>query len=274
MSVSLLRLADKRIALFYVRKRSLQDCRVVMRISTDEAASFGPPVECITDEVGYYVLNNDRVVQLASGRLIVPVAMHNSPAQDKPDWAGKVMCYLSDDVGKTWHRGKTVLMGPERDGKRVTTQEPGVVPLPRGRLMMYCRTDAGCQFVSFSEDEGESWSPWQTSTLKSPLSPATIERVPWSGKLLCVWNDHGGQHIFPVGKRTPLCAAVSSDEPIAWSPSRVLESNLDGWYCYTAMAFIGDRVLLAYCAGDTQVGRLNRLKVIALKRDWVDNLAQ
>ncbi len=104
MSVSLLRLADQRIALFYVRKRSLQDCRVVMRISTDEAGSFGPPIECITDEVGYYVLNNDRVVQLQSGRLIAPVAMHHSPAQEKPDWAGRVMCYLSDDVGATWRR--------------------------------------------------------------------------------------------------------------------------------------------------------------------------
>ncbi|MEA1952605.1 MAG: sialidase family protein [Planctomycetota bacterium] len=37
MSVSLLRLQDGRIALFYARKNSHTDCRPIMRISTDEA---------------------------------------------------------------------------------------------------------------------------------------------------------------------------------------------------------------------------------------------
>ena len=80
MSVSLLRLTDGRIALFYLRKQSLEDCRPVMRISTDDTATFGPPQMCIEDEVGYYVLNNDRAVQLKNGRLVLPVAIHNKPA--------------------------------------------------------------------------------------------------------------------------------------------------------------------------------------------------
>src|SRR6187401_2555630 len=60
MSVSLLRLQDGSLALFYLRKNSLADCRPLMRISTDEAKTWSPPRECITDHVGYYVLNNDR----------------------------------------------------------------------------------------------------------------------------------------------------------------------------------------------------------------------
>jgi len=36
MSVSLLRLSDGRIALFYLRKNSFLDCRPYMRVSTDE----------------------------------------------------------------------------------------------------------------------------------------------------------------------------------------------------------------------------------------------
>ncbi len=168
----------------------------------------------------------------------------------------------------------TVLTGPLLDGKRTTTQEPGVVPLQDGRLMMFCRTNAGSQFLSYSQDDGDHWSPWQPSTLQSPLSPATIQRVPWSGKLLGVWNDHRGRHLFPPGKRTPLCVSVSQDDGLTWGPSRVLEPNLDGWYCYTAMEFIGQRLILAYCAGDTQVGRLNRLKVIALDQAWIDRLSQ
>ncbi len=292
MSVSLLRLADGRIALFYCRKRSLEDCRVLMRVSSDETATFGPATECITDEVGYYVLNNDRVVQLASGRLVVPVALHNKPGQERPDWAGRVMCYLSDDIGKTWRRSDSVLTGHAPDGQRLTVQEPGVVQLNDGRVMMFCRTNGGCQYVSFSRDQGVTWTQLEPSALKSPVSPATIERIPWSaetgaaetgaaktgaakteaGELLCVWNDHSGFHPFPAGKRTPLCIAASADEGKSWASSRIIERNPNGWYCYTAMMFMDDQIVLAYCAGDTKVGGLNRLKVTSLSRSWLEQL--
>ncbi|MCH5378175.1 MAG: glycoside hydrolase [Planctomycetes bacterium] len=273
MSVSLLRLADSRIALFYMNKQSIQDCRPVMRISTDECRTFGPPVACITDEIGYYVLNNDRAVQLSDRRLVLPVAMHNKPGQAQPDWAGRVMCYLSDDIGRTWRRSKSVLIGRSPEGNRVTVQEPGVVELQNGRLMMFCRTNAGSQYVSFSEDHGDTWSELRASNLRSPLSPASIERIPWSGELLCVWNDHSGVHAFPAGKRTPLCLAISRDDGGSWSRSRVIEPDPDGWYCYTAITCVGDQVLLAYCAGDSKVGRLNRLKVVSLSRELLNQLS-
>ena len=79
MSVSLLRLANGEIALFYLRKTSEEDCRPLMCLSTDEAQTWSEPTVCITDEVGYYVLNNDRAVQLHSGRLVLPVAWHQGP---------------------------------------------------------------------------------------------------------------------------------------------------------------------------------------------------
>jgi sialidase-1 len=86
MSVSLLRLQGGEIALFYLRKNSEKDCRPVMRLSTDEGETWGPPMMCITDEIGYYVLNNDRVIQLKSGRLVAPVCLHtvkDSPEMDR-----------------------------------------------------------------------------------------------------------------------------------------------------------------------------------------------
>ena len=69
MSVSLLRLLDGRIALFYARKNSLTDCRPVVRFSADEGQNWSDAVPVIADDdVGYFVLNNDRVVQLTGGR--------------------------------------------------------------------------------------------------------------------------------------------------------------------------------------------------------------
>jgi hypothetical protein len=263
MSVSLLRLAAGEIAFLYLRKTSDEDCRPMMCLSTDEAKTWSEPRCCITDEVGYYVLNNDRAVQLGSGRLILPVAWHQGPGRPR-DSAGVIMCYLSDDNGKTWRRGRDTFKGFAPDGKRITLQEPGVAELKDGRLMMFIRTDAGSQYICHSPDGGETWSKPVPSSLASPLSPASIERNPRTGDLLCIWNDHSGAHPYPKDRRTPLCLAVSKDEGQTWSPSRVLEDNPDGWYCYTAISFIDHRVLLAYCAGDKQVGGLNRLKVATI----------
>ncbi len=266
MSVSLLRLANGEISLFYLRKTSREDCRPVVRISTDEARTWSTPTVCITDELGYYVLNNDRAVQLHNGRLILPVAWHQGPGQPR-DTAGVIMCYLSDDNAKTWRRSRDAFKGYAPDGQRITVQEPGVVELQDGRLMMFIRTNAGSQYFCHSQDGGETWSKAQPSALASPLSPASIERVPWTGDLLCVWNDHSGEHPFPTGRRTPLCVALSQDEGQTWSRSRIIEENPDGWYCYTSITFVKDRMLLAYCAGDRQVGGLNRLKVLSISKD-------
>ena len=272
MSVSLLRLASGEIALFYLRKTSKEDCRPLMCISTDEAETWSKPTVCITDEVGYYVLNNDRAMQLQSGRLILPVAWHQAPGQAR-DTAGVIMCYLSDDNGKTWRRSKDSFKGYSPDGQRIIVQEPGVVELKDGRLMMFMRTNAGSQYVCYSQDAGEMWTKPKPSNLASPLSPASIERIPWTGDLLCVWNDHSGTHEYPAGRRTPLCLAISKDEGKTWSTSRIIEGNPDGWYCYTAITFVRNRALLAYCAGDKEIGGLNRLKVLALSRDWLTSLS-
>ena len=69
MSVSLLRLKNEEIALFYIKKNSNEDCIPMMRISVDEAKTWSDPVPCITDKQGYFVLNNDRVIQLENGRI-------------------------------------------------------------------------------------------------------------------------------------------------------------------------------------------------------------
>jgi sialidase-1 len=268
MSVSLLRLASDEIALFYLRKASAEDCRPLMRLSTDEAETWSTPTLCIPDAVGYYVLNNDRAVQLRSGRLLLPVALHRSPG-GAWDPAGVITCYLSDDGGQTWRCSGGMFRGYAPNGRRITLQEPGVVELKDGRLLMYLRTDAGSQYVCHSSDGGRSWSKPGPSALASPLSPASIARIPWTGDLVCVWNDHSGAHPYPAGRRTPLCVAVSRDEGATWSRSEVIEADPTGWYCYTSITFAKDRMLLAYCAGDQKVGGLNRLKVLALPKDWL-----
>ena len=175
--------------------------------------------------------------------------------------------YFSDDNGWTWRKDNTFITPPSQ--RKLTLQENGVVELKDGRLWMYMRTTHGYQYGCYSSDSGLNWSDPKPTNLASPCSPATIERIAWTGDLVCVWNDHSGVHPFPTGRRTPLCVAISKDDGRTWSKSRVIESNPDGWYCYTSITFVKARMLLAYCAGDKKVGGLNRLKVLALPRDWL-----
>ena len=252
MSVSLLRLQSGEIALFYLLKNSTKDCRPVMRRSFDEGKTWSEPVCCITDRIGYYVLNNDRVIQLRDGRLLFAVSQHTFP-DGKFDNKGVVTTYSSDDNGATWRRGKSELKVVSPSGRQYAAQEPGVVELKDGGVLLWIRTGAGCQFMSRSADRGETWSVPQPSWLRSPVSPASIKRLPSTGDLLAVWNNHEGRFDLKRGgwngPRTPLATAISRDDGITWQGARLLEDDPKGHFCYIAVEPLADgTVLLGYCA--------------------------
>jgi sialidase-1 len=267
MSVSLLRLQNGKIALFYARKNSIDDCIPMMRISTDEAATWSEATPCITDRKGYFVLNNNRVVQLETGRLVIPVALHETPPGAGFNGKGRLFTYYSDDNGISWKVSQEVA-----NPNAVTQQEPGLIPLKDNQLMMVIRTDAGVQYAAYSKDQGQTWSPSQPTTIVSPVSPATIARIPATGDLLMVWNNNDNKEGNPIkGRRTPLNIAVSKDEGKTWQHVKNLEADPDGWYCYTAIHFVGkDGVLLSYCAGNRPKGTgLSVTNVTRLNLNWI-----
>jgi Neuraminidase (sialidase) len=255
MSVSLLRLKSGGIALFYLRKNSLQDCRPVMRLSKDEGATWSAPTDCITNDLGYYVLNNSRVIQREGGRLVMPLAYHG--ANGKKLEPGQVVVLLSDDEGKSWRRSGSVL-SEDSAGARQNFMEPGVVELEGDHLLMVIRTKLGCQYFSESSDGGKIWSAPRPSSLLSPEAPATIVRIPGTTNLLAVWNDQYNQteayRRSQPPRRTPLAIAISRDAGRTWDNHHVIEDQPGHGYCYTAVAFAGDRVLLAYCAHASRYG--------------------
>lgn len=266
MSVSLLRLQNGSIALFYLLKNSTEDCIPMMRISTDEAKTWSDPIKCIQDKKGYFVLNNDRVIQLKDGRLMMAVALHNVPGGEFVN-KGDLYAYYSDDNGETWNSS-----GKVPNSTDIVTQEPGLIELEDGRVMMYIRASGGVQQLSFSLDRGESWSPIQSSNIPSPLSPATIEKVPSTGDWLMVWNNNDGSDINLKGKRTPLTVAISNDEGASWEYVKNIENDPDGWYCYIAVYFIekSENTLLGYCAGDRPSGTgLSVTDITKLNTDWI-----
>ena len=264
MSVSLLRLKNGQIALFYLKKNSTSDCIPMMRISKDETETWSEPHPCITDKAGYFVLNNSRVIQLKSGRILFAVSLHQLPGQTKMSPRGNLWSYYSDDNGKTFHAGSEV---PNPD--TIVTQEPGVVELKNGNILMFIRTNAGVQCLSYSKDKGVTWSHVELSTLKSPVSPASIKRIPSTGDLLLIWNNNGGDNPATKGKRTPLTMAISKDEGKTWTHIKDVENDPAGWYCYIAISFSGKNVLLGYCATQPPYSHLQSTHITRLSLDWI-----
>lgn len=275
MSVSMLRLQDGRIALFYLVKNGFHDCRLRVRTSTDECQTWSAPVLCIPAP-GYFVVNNDRIVQLESGRLVIPAAYHRSIDEDRHAWKsfdgrGIAMFFLSDDGGTTWREAKTWWALPAVSSSGL--QEPGVVELKNGQLYAFCRTSTGRQWELRSDDRGETWSAPVESPFYSPTSPLSIERIPATGDLLAIWNDRTeGRYNLPQPEksgwgRTPLAAAISQDEGQTWKNFRLLEDDPNRGFCYIAIHFHDDAVLLAYCAGGIEgigVLELQRLRRVGI----------
>ena len=271
MSVSLLRMENGDIGLFYLERRGETDMRMMLRRSADEGRTWTDPAICMPNS-GYYVVNNDRVLRLCSGRILLPAALHRLSLRDdgstRFDSRADFLCVYSDDDGRTWREGagKCALApaGPSQTG----LQEPGVVELEPGMLWAWARTDLGRQYETFSLDGGETWTPAAPSAFTGPMSPLPIKRLP-DGSLLAVYNPiplyNGRPEIVNgvwTGGRTPLCLArmrnrtQSAPHPIA------IEDDPASGYCYVSIFPAKDGVLLSYCAGGPNDGScLNRLRI-------------
>lgn len=276
MSVSLLRLQNGRIAMVYLEKSAIPgwenfvDCRPKIIFSDDETASWSAPVEIANVPPAYFVVNNDRLIQLKNGRLIIPASHHQYNNKSLGD--GIIKFFISDDNGETWHIAKEYIYPPYRLAAR-GLMEPGVIELADGRIMCFIRTGAGSQYKAFSSDNGETWSvPQVANEFLSPESPMSMKRNPANGKLYAIWNDCNPlrrvQITNPRWTRTPLVMAESADEGATWENHLVLENSPVHGYCYIAMYFDQDKLYLGYCCGGepdcTSTLQETKLRVIDL----------
>jgi Neuraminidase (sialidase) len=152
MEPDLLRLKSGKVLFLYCRKNSEADCRPYVRLSRDDAKTFSDPEALPIDPYPSYTgMNHDRAIQLKSGRIVEPLWY-------TPDYRIQrhivTRAYYSDDEGRTWKQSRTLVDIPD---SKAGAQEPGVVELKDGRIMMWIRTDKGKIYRSFSNDRGETW---------------------------------------------------------------------------------------------------------------------
>lgn len=284
MSPSLLRLQSGGIALFYLRTNNFHDCRLYLRTSDDEGKSWSAPTQCI-HAPGYFVVNNDRVIQLKNGRIVIPAAYHRPKLEADPTawdaWDPRAITvfYYSDDDGLSWNESRDWWTLPVRSGSGM--QEPGIIELANGALYAWARTDTGKQWETRSRDKGVTWTPPRPSPFYSPNSALSMKRIPATGDLLAIWNDHSPRWELPAPVmsqgftensswgRTPLAAALSKDEGKSWDSEQLIEDDPRRGFCYTAIHCVEDAVLLAYCCGGVAGGVLQDLCVRRIALDYL-----
>ena len=111
--------------------------------------------------------------------------------------------------------------------------------------------------ASTSTDGGDHWSAPSKLSVQSPESPATIRRIPSTGDLLLIWNNGFTSGANHSGKRTPLTAAISSDDGQTWKNIKNIETDPDSGYAYTSLTFHRDRALLSYYVSDPKTNRIS-----------------
>ncbi len=273
MSVSFLRMANGDIGMFLLAKSEITNCLSYLIRSADEGKTWGTPTLC-SENSGYFVVNNDRVIRTKSGRILVPAAKHGTiclPGSNMVDdiLPGELYVFASDDDGFTWYtlsKGTTI---PLSQGCTTGVQEPGLLELDDGRLRCFIRNDSGRQYEAFSSDGGASWSEPKPSYFTSAVSPLSAKRLS-DGRVIAVWNPvpvYNGRsdEVEGVwtGARTPLALALSNDNAKTFSDFELIETDERSGFCYVAIHETDDNsILLAYCAGSVEDGStLNRLRI-------------
>ena len=215
--------------------------------------------------------------------------------------------HVSDDGGKTWRRSLSELYISVKRAA-FDLEEPTVVELKNGTLLMHLRSEVGRIYRSYSPDGGTSWKRPEGLPIAASYTPQIVRRIPSTGDLLMVWNQISRQEIVGCVHRHRLSCAVSMDDGATWENFKNLESldeatvitpppaedtvslqpfeaygyrqpqsGLKRYYrapgilriCYPSVAFVGDEILIAYDIGEGTLGEnVHGARLRAIPVDW------
>ncbi|MGC9316926.1 MAG: exo-alpha-sialidase [Armatimonadota bacterium] len=262
MAPSLLRLDSGEILLFVNVKNSIRDCGPWVKRSADNGRTWGE-LQRLPYE-GYGGLANDRALQLSSGRIVAPCWVSTDALESTHAY-----CMWSDDAGRTWHRSGLITTPEGSTGRKTdpAAEEPMIVELQDGRLMMFMRTYLGSIYRSFSEDGGETWSEPESSGIPSPGAMPTIKRMP-TGDVLLIWNWAPVEQIEGPWPRSVISAAVSRDDGRNFTHLRHLDGAEDfgGKITMANVTFWRDRAIVTYSKSFSRKNAYNwRLQVLPLE---------
>ena len=208
--------------------------------STDGGETWQPPTRMSPPGLPTAGLQ-DTLLRTSSGRIVLPVFMsigQGSGPDDKTEpMSGKLVhnqfvgtaghffdprfscnyALYSDDDGRTWQMNKDGALIILQDWNAIFSysNEASVTEVKPGRLLMMMRNGLGRLFQAWSNDNGETWTRPQPTSLAASTGPPQIRTLP-NGHLLCVWNQESEQEIKRGYARTRLSSAISRDGGRVW----------------------------------------------------------
>lgn len=256
---NLLRLPSSEVLFFYTEWNSRTNRAVLFRRSLDDCKTWGPP-QRLSPTNRITNINNDHVLRLRTGRIVLP-AFSSPSVWDRGDhW--QAFCYFSDDEGRTWQSSTERMDLPGRGA-----EEPSIAELKDGSLLAVLRTSLGKIHTARSTNSGATWSKPVPTKLPSPAAPPLLKRIPSTGDLLLIWNRNYQRDHHHQGERNPLSAAISRDDGATWEKIKDIENIPGGAGAYAAVTFVGDEALVTYYFQSKGFGGSSgvRLKVVPVR---------
>lgn len=281
MCASLLQFDNGDIGCFYLKKDSIT-CSCVMYVvrSADGGKTWSEPIRCIKEDK-YFVTNNDRVIKLRNGRILIPANYHpfcddNPPSSGKfhIKMVAKLNIYASDDDGYTWFKLAENIELPEKESGS-GLQESGLFQRENGEIIAWSRTDMGFQYECVSYDNGETWTrPHPKKFFTSPLAPMSMKKV-CGNKVVAIFNPIPSYTTRKLVNartwgRTPYVCAVSEDDGYKFEKIFCLENDEENGYCYAAIFDGDDYFLAAYYHSNNAEGCLNSNKIIKVLKEEIE----
>ncbi len=254
---SLLRLANGQLLLSYIYGSGADPLfgHNYYRRSDDDGKTWGDQL-IVAPCPGYNIVHNDKFIQLSTGRIIAPIEKEKVASAD--GHAGYVsLTVYSDDNGYSWTpSGNTVDMLP------VEAQEPHVVELKDGRVLMLMRTYSGSVAKSVSTDQGRTWSKGEmipALPLPPNSSALNVKRIPATGDLLLLRCSGAPKENRSI--RTPFVAVISRDDGATWENERIIMGDPADDYGYPSLMFTDGPAIISYHQRDG-------LHVARIGTDW------
>ncbi|MCR8666746.1 exo-alpha-sialidase [Aestuariibaculum sp. M13] len=167
---------------------------------------------------------------LDNGNLLLPSSIEG-------DSGWHLRMESTSDFGKTWNMQDTLPKGPND----INAIQPSILFHDNGKLQQIGRTKNSHLFTTWSEDNGQTWSPLEL--LNMPNNNSGTDAVTMkNGEHALIYN-----HVWPnkdmfKSYRSPLNIAISKDG-VNWDAALVLEDSKISQYSYPSIIEGSDGML-------------------------------
>jgi predicted neuraminidase len=214
-----------RLLLFYKAGPSPREWWGLMKYSTDKGRTWSAEEKLPEGILGPI---KNKPVQLANGTLLHP---SSTESKDEKQW--HIHVELSDSTGHNWRK---VAIDCDTFG----VIQPSALFHPGNRIQLINRSRQNVIVQTFSDDNGETWSPLTKQTMMNPNSGIDAVTTK-SGLQVLIYNPAVMGRDWSAG-RNELRVAISQDGE-NWKDVYELEKQAKGEFSYPAVIQTRDGLL-------------------------------